>query len=141
MLMPRKVKHRKVQRGKRRGKAYRGSSLSFGDYGLKALEPAWVTDRQIEAARVAINRHVKRGAKLWIRIFPHKPITKKPAEGRMGKGKGAPDQWVAVVKPGRILFELEGVPEPLARRALELASRKLSVPVKFVSREGGELRS
>jgi large subunit ribosomal protein L16 len=141
MLMPRKVKHRKVQRGKRRGKAYRGSSLSFGDYGLKALEPAWVTDRQIEAARIAINRHVKRGAKLWIRIFPHKPITKKPAEVRMGKGKGAPDQWVAVVKPGRILFELEGVPEPLARRALELASRKLSVPVKFVSREGGELRA
>jgi large subunit ribosomal protein L16 len=141
MLMPRKVKHRKVQRGNRRGKAYRGSSLSFGDYGLKALEPAWVTDRQIEAARVAINRHVKRGAKLWIRIFPHKPITKKPAEVRMGKGKGAPDQWVAVVKPGRILFELEGVPEPLARRAMELASRKLSVPVKFVSREGGELRA
>lgn len=141
MLMPRKVKHRKVQRGNRRGKAYRGSSLSFGDYGLKALEPAWVTDRQIEAARVAINRHVKRGAKLWIRIFPHKPITKKPAEVRMGKGKGAPDQWVAVVKPGRILFELEGVPEPLARRALELASRKLSVPVKFVSREGGELKA
>lgn len=141
MLMPRKVKHRKVQRGNRRGKAYRGSSLSFGDYGLKALEPAWVTDRQIEAARIAINRHVKRGAKLWIRIFPHKPITKKPAEVRMGKGKGAPDQWVAVVKPGRILFELEGVPEPLARRALELASRKLSVPVKFISREGGELRA
>jgi large subunit ribosomal protein L16 len=139
MLMPRKVKHRKVQRGKRRGKAYRGSTLSFGDYGLKALEPAWVTDRQIEAARVAINRHVKRGAKLWIRIFPHKPITKKPAEVRMGKGKGAPDQWVAVVKPGRILFELEGVPEPLARRAMELASRKLAVPVKFVSRTGGEL--
>jgi large subunit ribosomal protein L16 len=141
MLMPRKVKHRKVQRGNRRGKAYRGSSLSFGDYGLKALEPAWVTDRQIEAARVAINRHVKRGATLWIRIFPHKPITKKPAEVRMGKGKGAPDQWVAVVKPGRILFELEGVPEPLARRAMELASRKLSVPVKFVSREDGELRA
>jgi large subunit ribosomal protein L16 len=139
MLMPRKVKHRKVQRGNRRGKAYRGSSLSFGDYGLKAMEPAWVTDRQIEAARVAINRHVKRGAKLWIRIFPHKPVTKKPAETRMGKGKGAPDHWVAVVKPGKILFELEGVPEALARRAMELASRKLSVPVKFVSREGGEL--
>jgi large subunit ribosomal protein L16 len=139
MLMPRKVKHRKVQRGNRRGKAYRGSSLSFGDFGLKAMEPAWVTDRQIEAARVAINRHVKRGAKLWIRIFPHKPVTKKPAETRMGKGKGAPDHWVAVVKPGKILFELEGVPEALARRAMELASRKLSVPVKFVSREGGEL--
>jgi large subunit ribosomal protein L16 len=141
MLMPKKVKHRKVQRGNRRGKAYRGSSLSFGDFGLKAMEPAWVTDRQIEAARVAINRHVKRGAKLWIRIFPHKPITKKPAETRMGKGKGAPDQWVAVVKPGKIMFELEGVPEALAKRAMELAARKLSVPVKFVSREGGELKA
>ena len=141
MLMPKKVKHRKVQRGNRRGKAYRGSSLSFGDYGLKAMEPAWVTDRQIEAARVAINRHVKRGAKLWIRIFPHKPITKKPAETRMGKGKGAPEQWVAVVKPGKIMFELEGVSEALAKRAMELASRKLSVPVKFVSREGGELKA
>ena len=140
-MMPKKVKHRKVQRGNRRGKAYRGSSLSFGDFGLKAMEPAWVTDRQIEAARVAINRHVKRGAKLWIRIFPHKPVTKKPAETRMGKGKGAPDHWVAVVKPGKIMFELEGVPEALARRAMELASRKLSVPVKFVSREGGELKA
>jgi large subunit ribosomal protein L16 len=141
MLMPKKVKHRKVQRGNRRGKAYRGSSLSFGDFGLKAMEPAWVTDRQIEAARVAINRHVKRGAKLWIRIFPHKPVTKKPAETRMGKGKGAPDHWVAVVKPGKIMFELEGVSEALAKRAMELASRKLSVPVKFVSREGGELKA
>lgn len=141
MLMPKKVKHRKVQRGNRRGKAYRGSSLSFGDFGLKAMEPAWVTDRQIEAARVAINRHVKRGAKLWIRIFPHKPITKKPAETRMGKGKGAPEQWVAVVKPGKIMFELEGVSEAIAKRAMELASRKLSVPVKFVSREGGELKA
>jgi large subunit ribosomal protein L16 len=115
--------------------------LSFGDFGLKAMEPAWVTDRQIEAARVAINRHVKRGAKLWIRIFPHKPVTKKPAETRMGNGKGAPDHWVAVVKPGKILFELEGVPLVLAKRAMELASRKLSVPVKFVSREGGELKA
>ncbi|MDA1233784.1 MAG: 50S ribosomal protein L16 [Acidobacteria bacterium] len=141
MLMPRKVKHRKVQRGNRRGKAYRGSSLSFGDFGLKAMEPAWVTDRQIEAARVAINRHVKRGAKLWIRIFPHKPVTKKPAETRMGKGKGAPDHWVAVVKPGKIMFELEGVPLALAKRAMELAARKLSVPVKFVSRIGGELKA
>lgn len=141
MLMPKKVKHRKVQRGNRRGKAYRGSSLSFGDFGLKAMEPAWVTDRQIEAARVAINRHVKRGAKLWIRIFPHKPVTKKPAETRMGKGKGAPDHWVAVVKPGKIMFELEGVSEALAKRAMELASRKLSVPVKFVSRIGGELKA
>ena len=140
-MMPNNVNHRKVKRGNRRGKAYRGSSLSFGDFGLKAMEPAWVTDRQIEAARVAINRHVKRGAKLWIRIFPHKPVTKKPAETRMGKGKGAPDHWVAVVKPGKIMFELEGVPEALARRAMELASRKLSVPVKFVSREGGELKA
>ena len=139
MLMPRKVKHRKVQRGKRRGKAWRGSTLDFGDYGLKALEVAWVTDRQIEAARVAINRHVKRGGKLWIRIFPHKPITKKPAEVRMGKGKGAPEQWVAVVKPGKILFELEGVDEPLARRAMQLAAQKLSIPVKFVTRDQGGL--
>lgn len=139
MLMPRKVKHRKVQRGNRRGKAWRGSSLDFGDYGLKALEPAWVTDRQIEAVRVAIMRHVKRGAKLWIRIFPHKPITKKPPETRMGKGKGAPDQWVAVVKPGKIMFELEGVSEELARRAMQLAAQKLSVPVRFVSRESGGL--
>ena len=139
MLMPRKVKHRKVMRGRRRGKAWRGSSLDFGDYGLKALEAAWITDRQIEAARVAINRHVKRGAKLWIRIFPHKPITKKPAEVRMGKGKGAPEGWVAVVKPGKMMFELEGVPEALARRAMDLASRKLPIPVKFVTRETGGL--
>ncbi len=139
MLMPRKVKHRKVMRGRRRGKAWRGSKLDFGDFGLKALEPAWVTDRQIEAARIAITRHVKRGAKLWIRIFPHKPITKKPAEVRMGKGKGAPDQWVAVVKPGKILFEIEGVSEDLAKRAMELAAHKLAVPVKFVSRLSGGL--
>ncbi len=139
MLMPRKVKHRKVQRGNRRGKAWRGSSLDFGDYGLKALEPAWVTDRQIEAVRVAIMRHVKRGAKLWIRIFPHKPITKKPPETRMGKGKGAPEQWVAVVKPGKVMFELEGVSEEIARRAMQLAAQKLSVPVRFVSRESGGL--
>ena len=139
MLMPRKVKHRKVQRGKRRGKAWRGSNLDFGDYGLKAMGVAWVTDRQIEAARVAINRHVNRGGKLWIRIFPHKPITKKPAEVRMGKGKGAPEQWVAVVKPGKILFELEGVDESLARRAMQLAAQKLSIPVKFVTRDLGGL--
>lgn len=139
MLMPKKVKHRKVQRGNRRGKAWRGSKLDFGDYGLKALEPAWVTDRQIEAVRVSIMRHVKRGAKLWIRIFPHKPITKKPPETRMGKGKGAPDQWVAVVKPGRVMFELEGVSEEVARRAMQLAAQKLSVPVRFVSRESGGL--
>ena len=139
MLMPRKVKHRKVQRGRRRGKAWRGSNLDFGDFGLKAMENAWITDRQIESARVAINRHVKRGAKLWIRIFPHKPITKKPPEVRMGKGKGAPEQWVAVVKPGKILFELEGVTEDLARRAMLLAARKLPIPVKFISRQSGEL--
>lgn len=139
MLMPKKVKHRKVQRGNRRGKAWRGSSLDFGDYGLKALEPAWVTDRQIEAVRVAIMRHVKRGAKLWIRIFPHKPITKKPPETRMGKGKGAPEQWVAVVKPGKVMFELEGVSEEIARRAMQLAAQKLSVPVRFVTRESGGL--
>ena len=139
MLMPRKVKHRKVMRGRRRGKAWRGSGLDFGDFGMKALETAWITDRQIEAARVAITRHVKRGAKLWIRIFPHKPITKKPAEVRMGKGKGAPDQWVAVVRPGTMMFELEGVPEALAKRALHLAAQKLPIPVKFISRESGGL--
>lgn len=139
MLMPKKVKHRKVQRGNRRGKAWRGSGLDFGDYGLKALEPAWVTDRQIEAVRIAIMRHVKRGAKLWIRIFPHKPITKKPPETRMGKGKGAPEQWVAVVKPGKMMFEIEGVSEDVARRAMHLAAQKLSVPVRFVSRESGGL--
>ena len=139
MLMPKKVKHRKVQRGNRKGKAWRGAGLDFGDFGLKALEPAWVTDRQIEAARIAIMRHVKRGAKLWIRIFPHKPITKKPPETRMGKGKGAPEQWVAVVKPGKMMFEVEGVTEDVARRAMQLAAQKLSVPVRFVSRESGGL--
>jgi len=139
MLMPKRVKHRKVQRGKRRGKAWKGSALAFGDFGLKAMDVGWVTDRQIEAARVAINRHIKRGGKLWIRIFPDKPITKKPAETRMGKGKGAPEQWVAVVKPGRMMFEVEGVPEPLAARAMELAARKLSIPTRFVSRESGGL--
>ncbi len=139
MLMPKKVKHRKVQRGKRRGKAWRGSVLSFGEFGLKAMDVGWVTDRQIEAARVAINRHIKRGGKLWIRIFPDKPITKKPAETRMGKGKGAPEQWVAVVKPGRMLFEVEGVPEALAARAMQLAAQKLPIPTRFVNREFGGL--
>jgi large subunit ribosomal protein L16 len=118
-----------------RGKAQRGSKLSFGSYGLKALEPAWITSRQIEAARVAITRHVKRGGKLWIRIFPDKPFTKKPAETRMGKGKGAPEYWVAVVKPGRILFELEGVPEDVAREAMRLASYKLPIKTKIVTAE------
>ena len=134
MLMPSKVKYRKQQRGRMRGKAWRGSDLSFGDYGLKVLEPGWITDRQIEASRVAIMRFIKRGGKLWIRIFPDKPVTKKPAETRMGKGKGAPEFWVAVVKPGRILFEMEGVPEAEAREAMRLASHKLALPTQFVSR-------
>lgn len=134
MLMPSKVKYRKQQRGRRRGKAWRGSDLSFGDFGLKVLEPGWITDRQIEASRIAITRFIKRGGKLWIRVFPDKPVTKKPAETRMGKGKGAPEFWVAVVKPGRILFEMEGVEEAEAREALRLASHKLSVPTQFVAR-------
>jgi large subunit ribosomal protein L16 len=139
MLMPKKVKFRKQHRGKRRGKAWRGSGLDFGDYGLKSLEAAWITDRQIEAARVAITRHIKRGGRLWIRIFPDKPITKKPAETRMGKGKGAPEQWVAVVKPGRMMFEVEGVTEDLAREAMSLAAQKLPIPTKFISRHSGGL--
>src|SRR5271167_977652 len=137
MLMPKKVKYRKQQRGRRSGKAWRGGSLAFGEYGLKALEAAWITDRQIEASRVAIMRFIKRGGKLWIRIFPDKPFTKKPAETRMGKGKGAPEFWVAVVKPGRILFEIEGVDEATARQAMRLAAHKLPIPTKFVSRAGG----
>src|SRR5438046_750236 len=136
MLMPSKVKYRKQQRGRRRGKAWRGSELSFGDYGLKALEPAWITDRQIEASRVAMTRSIKRGGKIWIRLFPDKPITKKPAETRMGKGKGAPEGWVAVVRPGKILFEMEGVSEDIAREAMKLAQHKLPVKTKFVSRVG-----
>jgi len=135
MLMPKRTKHRKTQRGRMRGIAYRGSSLSFGDYGLKALAPAWITARQIEAARIAINRHVKRNGKMWIRVFPDKPLTAKPAETRMGKGKGSPESWVAVVKPGRILFELEGVPEDLARQAMSLGAQKLPIKTKFVIRE------
>jgi large subunit ribosomal protein L16 len=134
MLMPKRVKYRKQQRGRRRGKAYRGSEISFGEFGVKALEPAWLTNKQIEAARVAVTRHIKRGGKVWIRIFPDKPVTVKPAETRMGKGKGAPDHWVAVVKPGRILFELEGVTQQLAREALNLASAKLPIKTKFVTR-------
>lgn len=116
MLMPKRVKYRKQQRGRRRGKAYRGSEISFGEFGVKAMEPAWLTNKQIEAARVALTRHIKRGGKVWIRIFPDKPVTVKPAETRMGKGKGAPDHWVAVIKPGRVLFELEGVTPQLARK-------------------------
>ncbi len=134
MLMPKKVKHRKVQRGAMPGKAWRGSTVAFGDYGLKVLDRAWITDRQIEAARVAMTRHIKRGGKVWIRIFPDKPITKKPAEVRMGKGKGNPEQWVAVVRPGRVVFEMEGVAEPVAREALRLAAQKLPVPCRFVTR-------
>lgn len=134
MLMPSKVKYRKQQRGRTRGKAWRGSGLAFGDYGLKVLKPGWITDRQIEASRIAIMRFIKRGGKLWIRIFPDKPVTKKPAETRMGKGKGAPEGWVAVVKPGRILFEIEGVTEAEAREALRLAGHKLPLPTYFVAR-------
>lgn len=134
MLLPKKVKHRKVQRGKRRGKAYRGSTLSFGSHGLKALECGYVSNRQIEAARIAIQRHVKRGGKLWIRIFPDKPVTKKPAEVRMGKGKGAPEGWVAVIKPGRILFELDGVSDDIAKGALKRAGYKLAVKTDVVGR-------
>ena len=140
MLMPKKVKHRKQMKGRMRGVADRGSRVSFGEFGLKTLEPGWITDRQIEAARIAMTRHVKRGGKIWIRMFPDKPITKKPAETRMGKGKGAPDHWVAVVKPGRILYEIEGVAEDIAREAMRLAAQKLPVKCKFVKRadqEGG----
>lgn len=135
MLLPKRVKHRKVQKGRRRGKAYRGSNLSFGEYGLQALEAGWITNRQIESARVAITRHIKRGGKLWINIFPDKPLTVKPAETRMGKGKGNPEHWVAVVKPGRIMFELEGVSPELAREAIRLAQHKLPLPTRFVQRE------
>lgn len=137
MLMPKRVKYRKAQRGRMKGKAVRGSTLSFGDYGLKALEPGWVTNRQIEAARVSLTRSIKRGGKIWIRVFPDKPVTKKPAETRMGKGKGAPESWVAVVKPGRILYEMEGIGETVARQAFRLAAQKLGVATKFVSRAAG----
>ena len=137
MLQPKKVKHRKQHRGRMRGKAKGGTEISFGDYGLVAMEPAWVTNRQIESARVAMTRHIRRGGKVWINIFPDKPITKKPAETRMGSGKGNPESWVAVIKPGRVMFELSGVPEPLAREAMRLAGHKLPVKTKFVSRDGG----
>jgi len=134
MLMPKRVKHRKVQRGRRTGMSKGSISVDFGEYGLKAIEDGWITARQIEAARVALTRHVKRGGKLWIRVFPDKPITKKAAETRMGKGKGAPEEWVAVVKPGRVMFELEGVTEELAREAVRLAGHKLPIATKFVKR-------
>src|SRR5678810_827437 len=135
MLMPKKVKYRKQQRGRMRGKAWRGSTLEFGDYGLKVLDAGWITDRQIEAGRIAITRFVKRGGKVWIRIFPDKPVTKKPAETRMGKGKGAPEYWVAVVRPGRVMFELEGVSPDIAQKAMALAAAKMPVKTKFVVRE------
>jgi len=140
MLMPKKVKHRRVMKGRMRGKATRGENLDFGEFGLKALEAGWITDRQIEAARIAMTRHVKRGGKIWIRMFPDKPITRKPAETRMGSGKGAPDHWVAVVKPGRVLYEIQGVNVELAREAMQLAAQKLPIKTKFVTRadlEGG----
>jgi ribosomal protein L16, bacterial/organelle len=133
--MPKRVKYRKIQRGRMSGKATRGSSVAFGEYGLQATECGWITARQIEAARVAMTRHVKRGGKIWIRIFPHKSITKKPAETRMGKGKGAPEAWVAVIKPGVVLYEMEGVSEEVAREAFRLASHKLPIATKFLSRE------
>lgn len=135
MLMPKRVKYRKKQRGKMKGNAQSGNYVAFGKYGLKALESGWITSRQIEASRIAITRHVKRGGKVWIRIFPDKPVTKKPAETRMGKGKGTPEYWVAVVRPGRVMFELEGVPEDLAKEAMRLASHKLPIKTKFVMSE------
>jgi large subunit ribosomal protein L16 len=136
MLMPKRVKHRKVMRGRRKGNAKGGTAVTFGEYGLKSLDRGWVTNRQIEAARVAMTRKIKRGGKVWINVFPDKPVTKKPAETRMGKGKGNPEGWVAVVKPGRVMFELSGVPEELAREAMRVASHKLPVRTKFVQREG-----
>ena len=140
MLMPKRVKYRKQQRGRMNGKAYRGSAVTFGEFGLQAVEPAWLTNRQIEAARVAITRTIKRGGKMWIRVFPDKPVTKKPAETRMGKGKGAPETWVAVVKPGRVLFELEGISRSFAQEAMKLGASKLPMRTRFVDRRelGGE---
>ena len=137
MLMPKRIKYRKQHRGRRRGQAARGNTVAFGEWGLQSLDPAWITNRQIEAARVALTRHIKRGGKVWIRVFPDKPVTKKPAETRMGKGKGNPEGWVAVVQPGRVLFEIEGVDEKLARAALRLASAKLPIKTRVVSRHGG----
>lgn len=134
MLMPKKIKYRKQQKGRMTGKALRGSTMSFGEFGLKAMQPGWITDRQIEAARIAMTRYVRRGGKIWIRIFPDKPITKKPAETRMGKGKGAPTGWVAVVRPGTILYEMEGLPHDMAKEAMRLAANKLPLRTRFVSR-------
>ena len=138
MLSPKRVKFRKMFKGRTRGTAFRGGEVSFGTYGLQALEPGWISNRQIEAARVALTRHIKRGGKVWIRVFPDKPITKKPAETRMGKGKGAPESWVAVVKPGRVMFELEGVTREIADKAMALAAAKMPIRTKMIMREGGE---
>ena len=138
MLMPKRTKHRKLHRGRMTGAAQRGNQLNFGSFGLQAMEPCWMTNRQIEAARRAMTRHVKRGGKIWIRVFPDKSYTKKPAETRMGSGKGAPEGWVAVVKPGRILFEMAGVPEPLAKEAMRLAAHKLPIETKFIVKEQAE---
>jgi large subunit ribosomal protein L16 len=138
MLMPKKVKYRKVQRGRMTGKAWRGSTISFGEYALKAMDCGWITSRQIEAARIAMTRFIKRGGKVWIRLFPDKPITKKPAETRMGKGKGAPEEWVAVIRPGKILFEMEGVAPDIAQEAMRLAAHKIPMKTKFVKREVAE---
>ncbi|MBI2875085.1 MAG: 50S ribosomal protein L16 [Firmicutes bacterium] len=141
MLMPKRVKYRKQQRGRMNGKAVAGSTIAFGDYAVQALEPAWITARQIEAARVSMTRFIKRGGKVWIRIFPDKPVSKKPAETRMGSGKGAPEFWVAVVKPGRILFEIAGVPEETAKEAIRLAGHKLPIKVRFVTRGDAEVQA
>jgi len=140
MLVPKRVKHRKQMRGRRKGMAHRGANVAFGEYGLQALEAAWITNRQIEAARVAITRSIKRGGKMWIRVFPDKPVTKKPAETRMGKGKGAPEFWVAVIKPGRVMFELEGISKAAAQEAMKLGASKLPIRTRFVERHelGGE---
>ena len=141
MLMPKKVKHRKQQRGRLTGTAKGGTQVTFGDYGIQALEPGWITARQIEAARIAMTRHIKRGGKVWINIFPDKPYTKKPAETRMGSGKGNPEGWVAVIKPGRMLFEMEGIPRDVAKEALRLASHKLSLSTQFCERQGATYAS
>ena len=139
MLLPKRVKYRRVQRGRLKGAAHRGTEVNYGDFGLQALEPAWITSNQIEAARIAMTRYVKRGGQVWIKIFPDKPITEKPAETRMGSGKGSPEYWVAVVKPGRVMFEIAGVPEETAREAMRLAMHKLPIKCKFITKEtGGE---
>ena len=139
MLLPKRVKHRRVQRGRLKGKATRGNTVTYGQYGLVALEPAWITSNQIEAARIAMTRYIKRGGQVWIKIFPDKPITEKPAETRMGSGKGSPEYWVAVVKPGRVLFEMDGVAEDVAREAMRLASHKLPIKCKFMKKETTEV--